>query len=124
VLKGGSANGFPGPNTGLSLGNGPFLTTTFSFLSSERRPRDLQFLSAAPLCGKKRWVPQVSLLRPGIPATCPQWKPNPLTNWQRVYEPTAHRSSGNVFMRVESPNFNCGPRDRVLTLESSVNHRQ
>ncbi|MDX6459695.1 MAG: hypothetical protein QOE55_3392, partial [Acidobacteriaceae bacterium] len=57
MLKGGSAHGFPAPITGLSIGNGPFLTTTFSFLSSRAKPRDLQFLSGRPHCaGKNRWV--------------------------------------------------------------------
>jgi len=36
-------NGFPASTTALSLGNGPFLTATLSFLSSRAKPRDLQF---------------------------------------------------------------------------------
>jgi hypothetical protein len=35
--------GFPPQQPALSVGNGPVLTTTLSFLSSRAKPRDLRF---------------------------------------------------------------------------------
>src|SRR5437763_1442575 len=71
VAKGGGGRS----TTVLSVGNRHFLTTVLSFLSSRAKPRDLRFLSARHhSAGKSRWVPQVSLLRPGILAIGPKWK--------------------------------------------------
>jgi len=53
VLKRGQREWVSRPNNRLVLGNGPFLTTTFSFLSSRAKPRDLQFLSGRPHCAGK-----------------------------------------------------------------------
>jgi hypothetical protein len=41
--EGAVANRFPAPTNALSLGNGPLLSATLSFLSSRAKPRNLQF---------------------------------------------------------------------------------